>query len=163
MKRTIRFAVLSTLLAIVVVGAGTWAFAQSSSQVYTGCLKENGKIEYVAVSTEPLKECKKDELQISWNQAGPQGPEGPVGPPGQAPVASSRSLWTSCRSCSCLIRSTDVLSRRSPKHLLHEEVLSRPTHSIPPCNLGPIVSTQFPTPPCSASGRSTTAPRLHLS
>ena len=82
MKYRIRLLMLGTLLTIVVVGAGTWAFAQSSSQVYTGCLKENGKVEYVAVGTEPLKECKKDELQISWNNTGPQGPIGPVGPEG---------------------------------------------------------------------------------
>lgn len=50
---------------------------------YTGCLNAaSGHITNVAIGTAPRMDCVKPEVQITWNQTGPQGPQGIPGPQG---------------------------------------------------------------------------------
>ena len=54
-------------------GLGVAALAQSDGgDVFTGCLNENsGVLRNVAVGFEPAKACNPQELQITWDRAGP--------------------------------------------------------------------------------------------
>ena len=54
----------------------------AQENVYTGCLK-NGSLTKVAIGTAPQSPCVRSEVQITWNQTGPQGPDGPAGPQGE--------------------------------------------------------------------------------
>jgi hypothetical protein len=46
---------------------------------YTGCLNNGGNINKVAIGDSPSSPCKGNQLQISWNEEGPQGDPGPPG------------------------------------------------------------------------------------
>ena len=59
--------------ALLLVFGGV-ALAQGGD-TYTGCLKE-GKIDEVAIGTEPANPCKSGEVQISWNEEGVPGQDG---------------------------------------------------------------------------------------
>jgi MFS family permease len=60
------------------------ASSSASGNTYTGCLNPGGNVLHVAVGPLPGHPCSSNQLQISWNQAGPMGPQGPQGPAGPA-------------------------------------------------------------------------------
>jgi len=80
-KKHSRSVTVVAMLATIMLIGGI-AMASSGGNVYTGCLKKDGKIDRVAIGTEPVKECKKHDTEITWSETGPQGPEGPTGPKG---------------------------------------------------------------------------------
>ena len=65
--------VLVAVVALFVSTAGIVALAQpDESDVFTGCLNEqSGELRNVAVGFEPVKKCNPEELQITWDRAGP--------------------------------------------------------------------------------------------
>jgi type VI secretion system secreted protein Hcp len=69
-------------VALVAVGAGTYAWAASTdAQTLNACVdNDNGNVRLVAVAGA----CKKGEHAVSWNTAGPQGLAGSTGPTGPA-------------------------------------------------------------------------------
>ena len=74
-------AVVGCLLATGVLGGV--ALATGGSE-YTGCLGTGGQIKNVAVGTDPRKPCREPQVQITWNQTGPEGPAGADGTAGAA-------------------------------------------------------------------------------
>lgn len=80
MKFSNKLGVISTMLAIVLVGSAAWAFAQANGQV-AACVDDKGKVHTLGfdenVSCDPDKETK-----ITWGITGPQGPQGETGPQG---------------------------------------------------------------------------------
>ena len=98
MKKLPTMAIAASLLAGVAL-VGSAGAETDADDVFTGCLKPNGKIEHVAVGSEPDKPCKVNEnkpetseLQISWNVTGPQGPAGLQGPVGPAGLAGDQGI-----------------------------------------------------------------------
>ena len=75
MKLSNRFVVV-IVLAIVLVGGVTWAFALDGNTIYACVNNSSGEIKIVGSSDD----CKKNETSSSWNIVGPQGPPGPQGP-----------------------------------------------------------------------------------
>ncbi len=69
------------IVAIALLGGVTVA-QTTSSNVYTGCLKSNGQLKDVAIGTVPVRPCRGNETQVSWNETGPAGLQGPPGPKG---------------------------------------------------------------------------------
>lgn len=63
-----------------VIAVGGLVAAQTTGNVYTGCL-EKGLITKVKIGTAPLSGCGK-ATQISWNEVGEAGPQGPAGATG---------------------------------------------------------------------------------
>lgn len=90
MKISNRFIVV-VLLAIVLVGGATWAWAQNGNEVIHACVhKQTGSTRIVSDASECIQNV---EVHAWWNQVGPpgeqgppgvQGPQGPEGPPGPA-------------------------------------------------------------------------------
>ena len=81
--------VMAGLTGLLVLTAGIAIAQPPAPEGFTACLKDNGKLEHVAVGTAPEKPCKDNELQVSWNAAGPEGPAGQVGPQGpQGPAGA---------------------------------------------------------------------------
>ena len=77
MKR--KLVVGAIAVALVAVGAGTYAWAASTdAQTLNACADKNGNLRLVALAGA----CKKDEHAVSWNTVGPQGPAGPAGAQG---------------------------------------------------------------------------------
>lgn len=76
---------------LVAALVGTAALANGSPQVINACYqREEGDLRILSTGT-----CHKDEIPISWNQAGvpgPAGPQGPQGPAGPAGPAGSSTL-----------------------------------------------------------------------
>ncbi len=75
-----------TLIGLVtgVLLTSSSAFSDGTD-TYTGCLKENGQLQEVAIGNSPQKACKAKDAQISWNAEGPpgaDGADGAQGPPG---------------------------------------------------------------------------------
>jgi len=71
--------------AVVVVSAGV-AYASVPSQsdgTITGCFSRSGGALRI-IDREAGQTCKSGEMQITWNQVGPQGIAGPTGGPGPA-------------------------------------------------------------------------------
>jgi type VI secretion system Hcp family effector len=80
-KRTIVIA--AALLAVIAAGAGTYAYAASSSDGTTinGCVgTSDGKLRVLSASDT----CKSNETALSWNSVGPAGAQGPAGAAGAA-------------------------------------------------------------------------------
>ena len=75
-------AVVGCLLATGVLGGV--ALATGDGDTYTGCLGTRGQIKNVTVGTDPRKPCHEPQVQISWNQTGPEGPAGADGTAGAA-------------------------------------------------------------------------------
>ena len=78
---------LLTAASAVVLLTGSVALAAGTVQsapgdVFTGCLKSNGHLQGIAVGSEPLNTCKRNETQITWSHTGPQGDPGADGAPG---------------------------------------------------------------------------------
>lgn len=74
---------LVTILAMLFL---TGFACYGSENVIYGCYqKNNGQLRIV----KNIKECRRSELPIFWNQVGPQGPQGPHGPAGpQGPAGT---------------------------------------------------------------------------
>jgi hypothetical protein len=67
---------LFVLVAVLAMTAGQLfpVFGQGDGgDQYTGCLNKGGQIKNVAVGDQPLKPCRSNETEISWNETGPQG------------------------------------------------------------------------------------------
>ena len=77
-RRVVLWGVLGVAVATV-VGSSIWA--QSTPNLYTGCLG-GGIITNVKIGTSPVGPCSKQQTQISWNAQGPPGANGQSGPPG---------------------------------------------------------------------------------
>jgi hypothetical protein len=77
MKLSNRFVIVVVLLAIVLAGGATWAWAQGDDVIraYVG---DNGKVQIVSQATA----CKEDDLYLEWNKVGPPGPKGDTGDTG---------------------------------------------------------------------------------
>jgi hypothetical protein len=88
------------VLIAVLVSAGLGAFAYAAANnnsteiIYACANRTNGQMR---LASSP-GDCKKPEIALSWNQAGPEGPEGPPGPPGSS--AESFQIFTSTISIS---------------------------------------------------------------
>ena len=67
LRRTWRIGAFALVLAMV---GGGLAIADTPSDTLTGCLKDNGKIERVALGEEPTKDCKTKDTQVSWGLGG---------------------------------------------------------------------------------------------
>lgn len=68
--------VVGGLVVSVALGTGmAIGSATADDTVYTGCLK-NGKIDRVAIGTEPADPCGTSEQAISWNASGRDGTDG---------------------------------------------------------------------------------------
>lgn len=65
-------------LAAVIAGIG-WATIPQDG-VYTGCYRKPGGAFRIVDASQP---CKKGEVRITWNEAGPQGLQGEQGPQGE--------------------------------------------------------------------------------
>jgi cysteine-rich repeat protein len=63
------------ILAVGVLGIGI-ANGQTTGNTYTACLK-GGSLTKVAIGTDPSNPCKGSEVEISWDETGPEGPPGP--------------------------------------------------------------------------------------
>jgi hypothetical protein len=77
MKLSNRFVVV-IVLAIVLVGGVTWAFASDGNTIHACVNKSSGEIKIVDSSDD----CKNNEQYLEWTIVGPQGPPGPQGPQG---------------------------------------------------------------------------------
>ena len=77
MKISNRFVVV-VVLAIVLVGGVTWAFASDGNTIHACVNKSSGEIKIVDSSDD----CKDNEQYLEWTIVGPQGPPGPQGPQG---------------------------------------------------------------------------------
>jgi hypothetical protein len=71
------------LALVLVFTAGSALVASGNTQgaTFYGCLASNGQI--YAVSTAGAVGCKKGDLQIQWNEQGPEGAMGPAGLQGE--------------------------------------------------------------------------------
>ena len=85
MRRLTRFfqsrvlvAATASLLTAVALSGVALATA-GSGNAYAGCLGSGGRIKNVAVGTDPRRACDAPQVEIVWNQSGPQGPSGPPG------------------------------------------------------------------------------------
>lgn len=72
-RNTRRYLLVLVAVVLFVSAAGVVALAQpDEGDVFTGCLNENsGALRNVAVGFEPAKSCNPQELQITWDRAGP--------------------------------------------------------------------------------------------
>jgi hypothetical protein len=70
---------IGIVLALVLAGAATWAWAQGGDVQYYACVNNSsGTIHMVA----PGDTCNNNEERVVWNSRGPTGPQGEQGPPG---------------------------------------------------------------------------------
>ena len=79
MKTLHKVVVLGVLLALVIAGAATWAWAQDGDQIYHACVNNSSGNIFMVAGPE---DCKNNQTYISWNKVGPIGPIGPTGPVG---------------------------------------------------------------------------------
>lgn len=86
MKLSNRF-VIVVLLAIVLVGGATWAWAQGGDDTIHACVNNSsGEIKIVGSDDT----CKQNETLLTWSIAGPTGAQGDTGDPGpQGPMGDS--------------------------------------------------------------------------
>ena len=87
-----KFIFSAGLLVLLVALAASLAIAASDNVTYYACVnKSSGTIQMVNEG----EDCSKNEMQIHWNQIGPQGPQGeqgPVGPQGPAGPQGEQGL-----------------------------------------------------------------------
>jgi len=98
-------------VALVAVGAGTYAWAASSdAQTLNACVDNgNGNVRLVAVAGA----CKKDEHAVSWNTTGPQGAAGPVGPAGaQGPAGKDGANGSAAANPDAAAGSVQITGQR---------------------------------------------------
>jgi hypothetical protein len=91
-----KLTIFVVIIALLTLGGTAIAAMDDHNNTYTGCLNSGGNILKVAIGEEPAKPCEDDQMQISWNEQGPQGlsgPMGPQGPPGEPGL--SKGYWTS--------------------------------------------------------------------
>jgi hypothetical protein len=50
--------------------------AAAAQNTFTGCLTRGGSIVNVAIGSDPAQPCRGSQIQVSWNEQGPQGPQG---------------------------------------------------------------------------------------
>jgi hypothetical protein len=70
--------IASVLIAIILVGGATWAFASGGVTIRACVEPGNGSIRIV----QSLNDCLPSEQPLEWNIVGPPGPQGEQGPPG---------------------------------------------------------------------------------
>jgi type VI protein secretion system component Hcp len=74
---------LAAALAALVAGSIAWASVPDPRGMITGCYdKQSGELRVTDSQTGQPKGCSAKELQLLWNQQGPQGVPGPQGAPG---------------------------------------------------------------------------------
>ena len=75
------FAMALALVLVLTAGSALVASGNTQGTTFYGCLASNGQI--YAVSTTGTVGCKKGDLQIKWNEQGPEGMMGPDSPQGE--------------------------------------------------------------------------------
>lgn len=70
--------IASIMIAIILVGGATWAFASGAMTIRACVDPATGHIRIV----QDLSECRPAEQPLEWNIVGPPGPPGEQGPPG---------------------------------------------------------------------------------
>ncbi len=91
--RSLLTVALTVVLAVVMVAAVAVAAGDGEeTQHYTGCLRADGEIRHVAIGNTPLRDCKKNEVQITWNAQGPPGEKGDKGDTGAQGVQGEQGL-----------------------------------------------------------------------
>jgi len=108
MKR--KLVVGAIAVALVAVGAGTYAWAASSdTQTLNACVSKNGDLRLVALAGA----CEKNEHAVSWNTVGPQGPAGPAGAQGaQGPAGKDGANGASAANPDAADGSVDIVAQK---------------------------------------------------
>lgn len=87
LRQILRRPALAFVLGGLVVGAafaGTAAYAKltaPTANTITACYKSNGEVTLIGLETK-RNECKKNELEVTWNIVGPRGATGAKGDKG---------------------------------------------------------------------------------
>lgn len=89
LRHPVASGVAGTLIATVAVAGGVaYSAVPAASGVITGCYNP-GSGQLRVVDAEAGQSCGRSELQVTWNQTGPQGAQGPAGPQGpQGPAGA---------------------------------------------------------------------------
>ena len=93
LRSRLGIAVSSATAALVVAGGVAFATGviPGSDGVIHGCYdKQNGNLRVIDPASDS---CRQSELEIQWNQTGPQGPQGEQGPQGPAGANGSARAY----------------------------------------------------------------------
>lgn len=76
------YTVLAVIVGMAVAALGGAALAESTPEVFKGCLSNGGEIGKITTDGSSPR-CGPGQMPIEWNATGPTGPPGPPGPQGE--------------------------------------------------------------------------------